>query len=118
MKIGLTLAFSALVLVALGSGAVRSQMSHQISGHFTGPSSLSVPYPDVGASTLAARAMEQQSGVGQFNVAYQFQFEDRIKESGITFVHRIVDDAGRFYKGVHYDHGTGIAVADVDGDGL
>ena len=41
-----------------------------------------------------------------------------LKESGITFVHHIVEDAGRRYKAVHYDHGTGLAVADVDGDGL
>jgi len=41
-----------------------------------------------------------------------------LKESGITFVHHIVEDAGRHYKAVHYDHGTGLAVADVDGDGL
>jgi hypothetical protein len=41
-----------------------------------------------------------------------------VKESGITFVHRIVDDAGVAYKPVHYDHGNGVAVADVDGDGL
>ena len=41
-----------------------------------------------------------------------------MKESGITFVQHIVDDAGIDYKAVHYDHGNGIAVADVDGDGL
>ena len=29
----------------------------------------------------------------------------------------IVDDAGRTYKAVHYDHRNGIAIADVDGDG-
>ena len=28
-----------------------------------------------------------------------------------------MDDAGKIYKAVHYDHGNGIAVADVDGDG-
>ena len=39
-------------------------------------------------------------------------------ESGITFRHRIVDDAGKTYKAVHYDHGNGLAIADVDGDGL
>src|SRR2546430_11285609 len=32
--------------------------------------------------------------------------------------HRIVDDAGLYYKAVHYDHGNGVAIADVDGDGL
>ena len=30
----------------------------------------------------------------------------------------IEEDAGKHYKSVHYDHGDGIAVADVDGDGL
>ena len=38
--------------------------------------------------------------------------------SGITFVHHIVDDAGKDYKAVHYDHGTALCSADVDGDGL
>ena len=47
-----------------------------------------------------------------------FKFTDRLAESGITFRHRVVDDAGRAYKAAHYDHGNGLAVADVDGDGL
>ena len=33
-------------------------------------------------------------------------------------MHHAVEDAGKHYKAVHYDHGNGIAVADVDGDGL
>jgi hypothetical protein len=76
------------------------------------------PNPDVGADTLLARKNAQLETVSQFTVFYQFQFADRVKESGITFVHHIVDDAGKHYKAVHYDHGNGIAVADVDGDGL
>ena len=47
-----------------------------------------------------------------------FHFTDRIHESGITFVNRVVEDAGKNYKAVHYDHGSGLAAADVDGDGL
>ncbi len=43
---------------------------------------------------------------------------DKVAESGITFVARGVEDTGRHYKAVHYDHGNGIAVADVDGDDL
>jgi hypothetical protein len=86
------------------------------------PSSKPVPVrfpdPDVGVDSLAARAKAQRDTVAQFKVPYDFQFSDRVKESGITFLHRIVDDAGRYYKAVHYDHGNGIAVADVDGDGL
>jgi hypothetical protein len=46
-----------------------------------------------------------------------FAFTDRLAASGITFRHRFVEDAGRAYKAVHYDHGTGLSIADVDGDG-
>src|SRR5258708_34906119 len=49
---------------------------------------------------------------------HDFQFTDRLAESGITFVHHTVEDAGKTYKAAHYDHGNGIAIADVDGDGL
>ena len=49
---------------------------------------------------------------------HDFQFTDRLIPSGISFKHRIVDDAGKAYKAAHYDHGNGIAIADVDGDGL
>ena len=47
-----------------------------------------------------------------------FQFSDRITESRITFRHRVVDDAAKDFKRAHYDHGTGLAIADVDGDRL
>ena len=63
------------------------------------------------------RAAQLQT-VGRFDVYNDFRFVDRIADSGITFQHRIVSDAGRTYKAVHYDHGNGLAVADVDGDGL
>jgi enediyne biosynthesis protein E4 len=82
------------------------------------PVEVLTPNPDVGADALAARRKAQMETAAQFAVFHQFQFADRLKESGITFVHHIVEDAGVHYKAVHYDHGTGIAVADVDGDGL
>src|SRR6185369_2982923 len=59
----------------------------------------------------------EKATVDQFKVFHSFQFADRLPESGITFVHGIVEDAGKRYKAAHYDHGTGLAVADVDGDG-
>src|SRR5215213_3756732 len=62
---------------------------------------------------LAAAQIKASAGLAAF---HDFQFSDRLAESGITFKHRIVDDAGKAYKGVHYDHGNGVAVADVDGD--
>ena len=66
---------------------------------------------------LEARAAAQRRTVDQFRVFHDFQFSDRRAESGITFVNRVVDDGAKYYKAVHYDHGNGLAVADVDGDG-
>ncbi len=79
---------------------------------------VEMPPTDIGASTLEARKLGQQQTVGRFKVFHDFIFSDRLAESGITFRHQIVDDAGKNYKPIHYDHGNGIAVADVDGDGL
>ena len=64
---------------------------------------------------LKAAQIKAIAGVSAF---HDFQFSDRVKDSGITFKHRIVDDAGKTYKAAHYDHGNGLAIADVDGDGL
>jgi hypothetical protein len=66
---------------------------------------------------LAARAREQADSIKDARAFHQFQFTDRVQESGITFDHQIVDDAGKNWKPAHYDHGNGVAVADVDGDG-
>lgn len=76
------------------------------------------PDPDIGVNALNARAKAQIEAARQFGVFHDFRFEDKIRESGITFVNHVVDDAGKTYKPVHYDHGNGLAVADVDGDGL
>ena len=77
--------------------------------------SINVPDKDIGVDTLEERKKSQLETVDKFKVFHDFQFTDRLTESGITFVHRIVDDAGKHYKKIHYDHGNGIAVADVDG---
>ena len=66
-------------------------------------------------SRLRDAQVKAIAGVAAF---HDFQFTDRLTESGISFRHRIVDDAGKTYKAAHYDHGNGIAIADVDGDGL
>src|SRR5262249_43527993 len=67
---------------------------------------------------LAERASPEAALAAKSSVVHDFLFVDRIGEGGITSVHRIVDDAGRNFKPVHYDHGNGMAAADVDGDGL
>jgi len=67
---------------------------------------------------LKSRGEAQLQSVSKLDVFYDFKFSDRIEESGIRFRHKIVADAGKDFKLVHYDHGNGIAIADVDGDGL
>jgi hypothetical protein len=84
------------------------------------PAPPEVPFPknDAGLAALGARKKAQLESVNQFKVFYQFHFTDQLKQSGITFRNRAVSYATSQYMPVHYDHGTGIAVADVDGDGL
>ncbi len=48
---------------------------------------------------------------------HDFAFKDEREQSQITFHHHAVDDAAKEWKPAHYDHGSGLAVADVDGDG-
>ena len=59
----------------------------------------------------------QRAAAERATVFRAFGFVDRIAESGIRFRHGIVADVGKTYKAAHYDHGNGMAVADVDGDG-
>jgi enediyne biosynthesis protein E4 len=70
------------------------------------------------SSWLRRVAADQVKAIAGVSAFHNFQFTDRVAASGITFKHRIVDDAGKTYKAAHYDHGNGIAIADVDGDGL
>jgi enediyne biosynthesis protein E4 len=99
-----------LLLTVLAGGCGRAGTPSRVE--------VRTPNPDVGVETLAARGRAQKEAASQFRVFHQFQFTDKLKDSQITFIHHIVDDAGKHYKAVHYDHGNGIAVADVDGDGL
>jgi len=72
----------------------------------------------MGADSLPARKKAQLVAAKQFKVFHDFQFVDRLQESGITFRHHAVDDVTKHMRMGHYDHGSGVAVADVDGDGL
>ena len=82
------------------------------------PKPVLFPPHDAGIETLAARKAAQEKAAREWKVFHDFHVSDRLAESGITFVHRCTEDSAKFYKPNHYDHGTGIAVADVDGDGL
>ncbi len=80
--------------------------------------SVKMPTPDEGVANLASWKAAQERAARGWRVFHDFRFRDRLPESGITFVQRPTDDSGKFYKPNHYDHGTGLAAADVDGDGL
>ncbi len=97
-----------LAAALVNSGIARNQPQIQVN----------FPNPDIGADALPARKKAQLETLNQFKVFHKFQLVDKVKESEITFVQHIEEDAGYHYKPVHYDHGNGLAVADVDGDGL
>jgi len=83
------------------------------------PATVSVTKPPWAADTawLKIRAEQQAKTIMSTRVFHDFRFTDQQPDTGISFVHRVVEDAGLNYKLVHYDHGTGVAAADVDNDG-
>jgi hypothetical protein len=68
-------------------------------------------------SWLNFRAKQQAEAIKESSVFHDFGFTDEREKSRIGFVHKAVEDGAKAYKGVHYDHGTGVAAADVNGDG-
>jgi enediyne biosynthesis protein E4 len=73
--------------------------------------------PSVTLQLLERRKAQQIAAARKTQVFHLFEFTNRIDASGIQFEHQIVEDAGKEYKAAHYDHGNGMAVADIDGDG-
>jgi len=82
------------------------------------PTTFVFPAPDTGELALAERHEAQLAAAADLAARHDFTFTDRVEQSGITFVQRAVDDSGKLYRAVHYDHGNALAVADVDNDGL
>ncbi len=108
-----------VVLLALASASLPARTPQSPGTTAVAPPPVvQIPTPDMGVAVLEDRARAQRATTDRFAVPHDFQLHDRLPETGITFVHRITDESGRYYKPVHYDHGTGIACADVDGDGL
>lgn len=67
---------------------------------------------------LDQKQADQLAAADRIRTYHDFTFVDAIESSGIRFVSRAVADAAKDFKKNHYDHANGIAVADVDGDGL
>ena len=76
------------------------------------------PQEDMGADSLSGRSKAQFAAARHYQVFHDFQFTDRLAESGITFRHHSVEETGKHMRMGHYDHGSAVAIADVDGDGL
>ena len=91
-----------------------------VSGAESPPTRQSVnPFGQTEATlqALQTNRSQQLESAKSWKVFHGFQFTDRLDDSGIRFEHSSVDDGARDYKAVHYDHGNGLSVADVDGDG-
>lgn len=78
---------------------------------------IAVPESIITPIWLDDRKEEQLKTISEFEVFHDFKFEDKLEETGINFRHQITGAGGLYYEAVHYDHGNGIAVADVDNDG-
>jgi len=104
-------------LLGLAPSALWAQET-EVSQEATALPVIDVPEVDVGRAFLERRRAAQLATRDQFSVDHDFSFEDGLAASGIGFHHYPVDDGGIEYKMVHYDHGNGVVMADVDGDEL
>ena len=86
------------------------------------PAKILKPFPEPAAivdpSWLVPRQQAQLEAAQAYEVFCDFSFTDQLKASGIEFRNRVVEDSAKDHIPVHYDHGNGLAVGDVDGDGL
>jgi uncharacterized protein YjbJ (UPF0337 family) len=106
--------------VAAPEEAVDAGGSHVVRAEYTvaGTHIIDAAVEDIHeVEWMESRRQAQLATAGRFNVFHDFQFVDRQTESGILFRNYAVDCSTRDYKGVHYDHGNGVAIADVDNDG-
>jgi enediyne biosynthesis protein E4 len=103
-------ALAIALLVTAGDGRAQTEPREE-------RGRIATPTEDAGAKSLDRRAADQAKAVAAAGLELGFELQDRVEASGIGFEHEIVDDAGRHYKMVHYDHGNGLAAADFDGDG-
>ena len=98
----------------------RASLVAELSALASAPAQQRYAHPEevLDPAWLSQRAQDQLGTVDRFQVFHDFRFQDLVHETGITFLNRVTDDSGKAYKPVHYDHGNGLAVADVDGDDL
>jgi hypothetical protein len=78
---------------------------------------VAVPESIVAPPWLESRRAAQLASADAITAFHDFRYTNRLRESGIDFVHRGTVDSGKKWVAVHYDHGNSVSVADVDGDG-
>ena len=121
MKRGTQLAVSLAVIIA-GTAAVRIVALQGAAQQGVPPAARlhdrALSPSDIGVSSLGARAKAQRDTVEPIQGLPPVSVPRQRDGERHHVLQHVVDDAARFHKPVHYDHGTGIAAADVDGDGL
>lgn len=78
---------------------------------------LAIPPNLTDVSWLDEVAAKQKQRVEQSSVQHQFHFTRSLGDSGIDYHPQIVDEQRFRLEVNHYDHGNGVAVADVNNDG-
>lgn len=111
-----TLFFALCLAVFTIPEKVRAESGSKSSSRILKP----LPHPrDIAEPPwLARRQQAQFDAAKDYEVFCDFSFSDQLEASGISFRSRMVEDSGKGHIPVHYDHGNGLAVGDVDGDGL
>ena len=107
------------ILATIGSLLIASCNSDDQSSTSTGQTDpLQLPFPQEIIDPPWLESRRQAQLETEFDVFCDFTFSDQLEDSAIRFRNRITPDSGKDYRPNHYDHGNGIAIADVDGDGL
>lgn len=74
--------------------------------------------PDIATNHwLKKRGQKQLDQKEQIKAFVDFQFEDQLEASGITYDPQIVDEQRWRLQVNHYDHGNSVSICDVDNDG-
>ena len=114
--VGVRSASAGLVLWLAAAGVIAAQGQTPPAGE-SRPTYVPMGQKEDPKVQAQRRKDRQMQTLEEFEVFHDFLFQDRQPESGLDFVHGITDDSGKHYRPNHYDHGNGIAVADIDGDG-
>ena len=83
------------------------------------PKQVLNPYGETDSTLRSLKSIQEKQlqAAAAWKTFHDFNFTEQSESSGIRFEQHPVDDGAKNYKAVHYDHGNGLAAADVDGDG-